>query len=80
MKNHLIIISLVGLITLAACNAQAAQEDDPIATLKSKASVVVKCNACKQLRIYGTAKCVGVLAPSLPSRGGPSLVIGGRTG
>ena len=66
MKNHLINqILLVGLIALTVCTAQAAQEDELIAVLKSQASVVDKCNACKQLRIYGTAESIPALAPLL---------------
>jgi len=58
-------ILFTGFILLAACIAQAADEKDLIAILKSDASVSAKCTACQQLRIYGSAKSIPVLAALL---------------
>lgn len=67
MKSSLVNqILLSGLILLSAvCAAGAANEEDLIAVLKSNAGPVEKCTACQQLRIYGTAQSVGMLATLL---------------
>ena len=66
MKNHILKqIFIVGLVTLAACSAGAADEKELISILKSDAGVPQKCDACRQLRIDGTAKSVPALAALL---------------
>ncbi len=67
MNKHLLNqILLIGLVMMGTCTAQAADESQLIAVLKSNAGAVEKCEACKQLRIVGTAKSVPVLAALLP--------------
>ena len=58
-------IFFTGFILLAACTAQAADEKELITILKSDASVSAKCTACQQLRIYGSAESIPVLAALL---------------
>ena len=66
MKNHILKqIFIVSLVTLAACTVGAAEEKELIAILKSNAGVPQKCDACRQLRVNGTAKSVPALAALL---------------
>ncbi|HVM49683.1 MAG TPA: HEAT repeat domain-containing protein [Candidatus Acidoferrum sp.] len=53
------------LLALGLCAARADQEQDLIATLRSDADAVKKCDACQQLRVVGTVKCVPAVAPLL---------------
>lgn len=61
--NHLIVI--VGLIMTTVCTAWSDEEQTLIAVLQSNAGVVEKCDACRQLRICGTAQSVGALSAML---------------
>ncbi|MBN2314412.1 MAG: HEAT repeat domain-containing protein [Sedimentisphaerales bacterium] len=58
-------ILLIGFISFSAHSVHAADEQDLIAVLQSSAGAVEKCSACQQLRIFGTAKSVPVLAALL---------------
>lgn len=58
-------IPIALIITLAAGAALAAEEEDLIAILRSKAGVPQKCAACQSLRIHGTVKSIPELAALL---------------
>ena len=58
-------IVLAVLVLSAASIAGAAEEKELIAILQSNAGVVEKCDACQQLRIYGTVESVEPLAAFL---------------
>jgi len=66
MKTHFFnLILLIVFITLSACTVHAAGEKELIAILQSSAGAVEKCDACQQLRIYGTVQSVPALAALL---------------
>ncbi len=54
-----------GLVLTAVFSVRADQEQDLIAVLQSSADVPAKSDACKQLRIIGTAKAIPALAALL---------------
>ena len=58
-------ILLAGLLPLPVCASRAADEQAPAAVLQSAAAAPEKCAACRQLRVYGTAADVPVLAEVL---------------
>jgi len=58
-------IIFVVLLLVAVCTAGVPDEQTLIAVLKSNADVVEKCDACQQLRIYGTIESVDALAAVL---------------
>ncbi|MBN2272490.1 MAG: VCBS repeat-containing protein [Sedimentisphaerales bacterium] len=58
-------VLVIGVVT-AACTVRAADEGQLIAVLQSNAGAVEKCDACRQLRIVGTAESVPALAALLP--------------
>lgn len=67
MKTRFIrLLSLSALLGLSTFTAvQADEEADLIAVLQSNASPVQKAEACKRLRVVGTARAVPALAPLL---------------
>ena len=66
MKIHFFnCILIIGFITFSSNIARAVEESELIAVLQSSAGVVEKCAACQQLRIFGTARSVPVLAALL---------------
>jgi HEAT repeat protein len=60
--NPLLLAGLLALVSLTIC---ADEEQDLIATLQSDAGPVQKAEACRRLRIVGTAKAVPALAALL---------------
>ena len=56
---------LAGLMAMTDSAALAQTEPELIATLQSTASAVQKCEACRNLRLVGTAKAVPALAALL---------------
>jgi len=66
MKIRLLeLVLVIGWTLTAAGLAQAVEERDLIAILQSSADAPAKCDACQQLRIYGTLQSVPVLASLL---------------
>ncbi len=66
LLSHLLCRLLLGcLLTLAAFNVRADEEQDLITTLQSTAGAPQKCTACQRLRVVGTAKCISALAALL---------------
>jgi HEAT repeat protein len=66
MKTHFFnLILIIAFVILSASIVHAAEEKELIAVLQSSAGAVEKCAACQQLRIYGTAQSVPVLAALL---------------
>lgn len=59
------LVLVIGWILATVGLAQAVEERDLIAILQSSADAPAKCDACQQLRIYGTAQSVPVLASLL---------------
>lgn len=65
MRNALMTFVLAGLLALAVAAPAVAQDTDPIAVLKSDASLKEKSDACRTLSIHGGQEAVPVLAPLL---------------
>src|ERR1019366_9156347 len=66
MKQSLLkILCGCGLFLLAAWAAYADKEQELLGVLQSSADIPAKCDACKELRLVGTAKAVPGLAACL---------------
>ncbi len=65
MRKHIVILLLAGVVAALAAVPAVAQVTDPIATLKSDASIHDKMEACRILQRQGTKEAIPALAPLL---------------